>query len=241
LPTLYVYEHCRFCIRARTLLGLKGVRYNLVWFQNDDVQTPTKLVGRKVVPILELPGQAPMPESLDIVKRVDEDPEWGPPLLKPASDREDLQAWVKKTSMTFRCLLRPRVALGFFPEFAFKRARDAYVMNHPVPDPETRESPEKESWKKLGPDTWNAWYAAHLANSEALVKELQEPIAELESLIHSEESVSPGGLSYDDITFFDSLRAASQVKGLEFGPKALAYMKSMSKRSDVALLFDIAT
>lgn len=36
------------------VLGLKGIAHDLVYLSNDDVETPTSMVGKKVVPILEL-------------------------------------------------------------------------------------------------------------------------------------------------------------------------------------------
>eukprot|EP00921_Rhytidocystis_pertsovi_P011027 GHVQ01017758.1.p1 GENE.GHVQ01017758.1~~GHVQ01017758.1.p1 ORF type:complete len:329 (-),score=50.07 GHVQ01017758.1:1226-2212(-) len=53
LPKLYIYEHCRFCIRPRMLLGLKKIKHDLVFVANDDFETPMRLCGKKMVPILE--------------------------------------------------------------------------------------------------------------------------------------------------------------------------------------------
>ena len=51
LPILYVYDHCPFCVRVRLALGLKNVKHNLHFLANDDIATPTKLVGKKIAPI----------------------------------------------------------------------------------------------------------------------------------------------------------------------------------------------
>jgi hypothetical protein len=51
LPTLYVYDHCPFCVRVRAALGVKNIKHNLHFMANDDIATPTKLVGRKISPI----------------------------------------------------------------------------------------------------------------------------------------------------------------------------------------------
>lgn len=240
LPSLYVYDHCPFCVRARMIFGLKGIRYNLVWMSNDDVETPIAMVGKKIAPILEMPGQAPMGESLDIVKRIDEDLEWGPAILQPATGREDLKAWNMKTSDIMRLLVRPRYPKGFFPEFSFQRAREAFVRNHPMANPETGVIPEKTEWLQLGPSVWNEWYASHMANTSALLSELNAAFQELEDLINSEESISAGGIGYDDVTFWDRLRGATLIRGLEMGPCTKAYMESMSRATDIPLLTDIA-
>jgi hypothetical protein len=52
LPTIYVYDHCPFCVRVRVALGLKNIKHNLHFMANDDVPTPTALVGKKIAPIL---------------------------------------------------------------------------------------------------------------------------------------------------------------------------------------------
>ena len=50
LPTLYVYDHCPFCVRVRLALGVKNVKHLLHFLANDDVATPTGLVGKKIAP-----------------------------------------------------------------------------------------------------------------------------------------------------------------------------------------------
>jgi hypothetical protein len=52
LPTLYVYDHCPFCVRVRFVFGVKNIKHNLYFMANDDVATPTDLVGKKISPIL---------------------------------------------------------------------------------------------------------------------------------------------------------------------------------------------
>jgi hypothetical protein len=51
LPTLYVYDHCPFCVRVRVALGVKNIKHNLHFMANDDKILPTELVGKKIAPI----------------------------------------------------------------------------------------------------------------------------------------------------------------------------------------------
>ena len=51
LPILYVYDHCPFCVRVRLALGVKNIKHNVHFLQNDDISTPTKLIGKKISPI----------------------------------------------------------------------------------------------------------------------------------------------------------------------------------------------
>ena len=91
VPTLYVYDHCPFCVRARMIFGLKRMPFKLDFLMNDDVVTPTKMTGKKVLPILEMDGEA-MGESLDIVAKIDA---IGTPILAKAADRKDIDQWLK--------------------------------------------------------------------------------------------------------------------------------------------------
>lgn len=51
---------CRFCflficVPARSMvMGLKGIAHDLAYLSNDDVETPSAMMGKKMVPILEL-------------------------------------------------------------------------------------------------------------------------------------------------------------------------------------------
>ena len=36
LPSLYVYDHCPFCVRVRLAFGLKNIKYDLRFLANDD-------------------------------------------------------------------------------------------------------------------------------------------------------------------------------------------------------------
>lgn len=51
LPTLYVYDHCPFCVRVRLALGIKNIKHIIHFMANDDIATPSKLVGKKISPI----------------------------------------------------------------------------------------------------------------------------------------------------------------------------------------------
>ena len=79
---------------------------------NDDIPTPTKLVGKKVAPILEMPADGVvMNESLDICAFFDTNSErFGASVLRPSTDRQDIKAWNKKLTNTLRSLTRPRCA-----------------------------------------------------------------------------------------------------------------------------------
>lgn len=46
-PKLFIYDFCPFCCRARVALGLKKVKYDVIFMAYDDEATPRSLVGVK--------------------------------------------------------------------------------------------------------------------------------------------------------------------------------------------------
>ncbi len=50
---LYIYDHCPFCVRARMIFGLKKLAVEQIVLFDDDIETPTKMIGRKMLPILQ--------------------------------------------------------------------------------------------------------------------------------------------------------------------------------------------
>lgn len=216
LPRVWVYDHCPFACRVRYALGMKNVKHTVMWLANDDVDTPTGLVGKKVVPIFESHGAegGAVMESMDICLAVDADPRYGlPGCFAPATGRADIGAWFDATKETVRRLTRPRVVNLPVPEFVFADARAAFVRNHPLPEPSS--------------------YDENLANTEALLAEVQPRVQALSDMIHSEEFCSEGGLSFDDVDLFPKLRTLTVVKGLTLTPKILGYLKYHSERSQV--------
>uniref|UniRef100_A0A7S1DEY1 GST N-terminal domain-containing protein n=1 Tax=Hemiselmis andersenii TaxID=464988 RepID=A0A7S1DEY1_HEMAN len=188
LPIVYVYDHCPFCVRVRAIFGAKNIKHEVRFMANDDIDTPTKLVGKKIAPIMEIPTKNEvMMESLDIVKRIDEDPTMGPSVLLPGTDRTDLKAWQKKHQDLFRSLQRPRyVASGLLPEFALKAGRDAFVKNHPVPPF------EKPDWKSDNYDmaTRYAKYNECMGKTDELLPQANTAVEELEGMIFSAKHAS---------------------------------------------------
>lgn len=67
---LYHYVHCPYCVRLRMGLGFLKMTYESIVLPYDDEETPLKLTGKKMLPILEV-DQVAQNESLDILKRLD--------------------------------------------------------------------------------------------------------------------------------------------------------------------------
>ena len=110
LPIVYVYDHCPFCVRVRLALGLKNIKHKVRFLANDDIDTPTSLVGMKIAPIFEVPGvKKATAESMDIIREIDNNPQYGPiHFFRPLSARTDIAEWQKKAAGVNRILQRPR-------------------------------------------------------------------------------------------------------------------------------------
>lgn len=224
LPRVFVYDHCPYATRTRYCLGVKNVKHQVTWLLNDDIESPTALVGKKVVPIFQPSGPdgPSMPESMDICKAVDSDARYGPPnLFRPASGRTDIAGWFNEHAELIRRLSRPRVVKAYLPEFASSDARAAYIRNHPISEPSD--------------------YEENFRNSDNLVLKLQPYMPDLDDMIFSTEFVTEGGLSFDDIDLFPRLRTLTLVADLVMPPKMEMYLSIQSAISDVGLYHVFAT
>ncbi|KAJ8904971.1 hypothetical protein NDN08_001483 [Rhodosorus marinus] len=211
LPKLFVYDHCQYCVRCRMVFGLRGEKYDLYFLSNDDAITPTKMIGKKVLPILSIGGNA-MGESMDIIAKIEGDR----PALKPATGRTDIKEWLAKTTGVQRMLTRPRLAKTPLAEFQTKSSRETYANNHKT-------------------------YDEMLSKTDELLASFNESLKELEAMLDSDESVSPGGIGYDDIELFPRIRGITMVKGVEFPPKLKSYAEKMSERCDIPLFYYCAS
>eukprot|EP00636_Phaeomonas_parva_P004160 CAMPEP_0118849990 /NCGR_PEP_ID=MMETSP1163-20130328/59_1 /TAXON_ID=124430 /ORGANISM="Phaeomonas parva, Strain CCMP2877" /LENGTH=275 /DNA_ID=CAMNT_0006782185 /DNA_START=123 /DNA_END=950 /DNA_ORIENTATION=+ len=238
LPVVYVYDHCPYCVRVRFALGMKNIKHDVRFLMNDDVETPTNLIGKKVAPIWEVEGEA-MGESMDIIKKVDADEAYGETgYFKEASGRKDIGAWQKKYATQFRLLQRPRYVhpQSVLPEFQQREAREYFMRGHFVP----LDGHDKKSFKELPMEKIQAYYEQAISMSPELIEEVSAGLLELEPLIHCEEYCTEGGLSYDDVDLWARLRSISLIKGLKVPPKVDAYMRKLSEASDVPLYWNTA-
>lgn len=246
LPVVYVYDHCPFCVRVRLALGIKNVKHNVHFLANDDIPTPTKLLGKKIAPIFAIPeDDLIMGESLDIIDLVDNDQRFGEVnSILPATGRTDIKAWQKSVQTLLRTLQRPRyVATGLLPEFQQLEGRHAFIKNHQLPPY------EKKEWKGDGTDENPGMdmdeklklYAEAMAMDPAdLLEDLNAKLVELNDIIYSEYYCSEGGLSMDDIDLWARLRSITIVRGVIWPEKLRKYMDNLSSLGDVPLYDQMA-
>ena len=212
---LYVYDHCPFCVKARTIFGFKNTAFDLVILLNDDEATPTRMIGKKMAPILEDGGRY-LAESMDIVAYVDglsgDKILAGP--LNPA-----LAQWNSDATGPLYSLALPRWAAADLEEFSTPSARDYFTRN-------------KE--RMIGS------FEGHMAASSDYIASLNRHLLDLEPLIQSSDAVN-GELSEDDVHLFATLRSMSIVRGIQYPPAVEAYRQRMAERSGIDLHDSIAT
>eukprot|EP00918_Siedleckia_nematoides_P017297 GHVU01037153.1.p1 GENE.GHVU01037153.1~~GHVU01037153.1.p1 ORF type:complete len:231 (-),score=33.97 GHVU01037153.1:206-898(-) len=226
-PSLYLYDLCPFCTRVRMILGAHKIKHELVFLAYDDFDTPTRLCGKKMVPILQLNAESPprlLTESLDIVKFIDEDPEklFGghKPLLAPAGEAAEIERVMDEVYQDTRRLLYPRLHKSCnLPEFQTKASRDCWA--------------ERKSFDDMT-------FEQCLQTSNAYVTRINTALEKLDSLVASPSHISKSGFSYDDIILFSKLRNWTMAKDLKFPPNVLAYLRTMSEYTDVPLYFALA-
>ncbi|NHN87522.1 glutaredoxin 2 [Acetobacter conturbans] len=207
--TLYVYEHCPFCVKARMIFGLKDIPVEIRYLLNDDEAGPIRMIGRKLLPILEEDGKF-MGESMDIVAHIDNigKNRLSETVSPPISD------WLSAAGPILYKLMLPRVACAPFPEFATTAARAYFV-------------------RKKEPSCGQ--FATLLEDGSDFVAALNTHLQTLAPLIRSVEAVN-GTLSTDDIHLFATLHSMSIIKGVIYPPEVEHYRQTMARLSRVPLM-----
>lgn len=203
---LHVYDHCPYCTRARMPFGLKGIPFELKILANDDEETPRRMVGRKVAPILE-DADGFMPESLDIVRKLDARD--SQPLFA-GEPRPEIVAWLEAWHVTMRTLGVPHTPDPVYPEFATQSARDYYTA-------------QKEGM--FGK------FADLRAQADRLLPELARGLRDLVPILPDPERPT-----IDDILLFPHLRSLTNLPHVTLPPAVRAYCERMAERSGVPLV-----
>jgi glutaredoxin 2 len=207
---LYVYDHCPYCVKARMIFGMKQIPFELVTLLNDDEATPMRMIGQKMVPILETPDGQFMPESMDIVRFIDAMD--GRPILAPGGDPA-LTRWLEEARSYVSPLAMPRWVESPLEEFATESAREYFIR-------------KKEAMK--GP------FATLRARTPELLEQANDHLKQLDGLLQNADTVHEV-LSEDDIHLFATLRSLSIVKGMHYSEKLDSYRQSMVAFSGVPL------
>ncbi|OSI25378.1 glutaredoxin 2 [Neisseria dumasiana] len=207
---LYIYDHCPFCVRARMILGIKGIDAEQIILQNDDEDTPIGMIGAKQVPILQKQDGSYMGESLDIVRYIDGLSNEG--RLKEEI-RTEIQTWLDKVNSYSSKLIQPRTVLIDLPEFSTQKAIDYFVH-------------KKE--QNIGS------FQTNLEKTNEYLQQIHQDLATLADLIQSEQALNKE-ISMEDIHVFPILRNLTIVKDIVFPEKVENYIKNMSNLTGISL------
>ena len=214
--TLYIYDHCPYCVKARMIFGLKHIPIKLKTLANDDEKTPISMIDAKMVPILEYKKQTFMPESLDIISYIDNSKS---PTLVTNKTNQKLARWLDKNSLLCYKLAMPRWVKVDLEEFKTQKAKD-YFIN-----------------KKTA---YIGSFETALQKSEKLIQQMTKELDALDTMFEKKQNFFAGALSWDDFHLFAFLRSLSIVKSLVFPPKVKFYSEKMSQKSQIPLHHSIA-
>lgn len=209
---LYLYEHCPFCVRAQMIFGFKKLPIEKIYLMDDDKQTPTAMIGRIMLPILQKNDGSYLPESLDIVNYVDSLSE---PKVAKGTISPEIDNWYKAVSDTVYKLVVPRFTQANFPEIGTATARRAYIE---------RETAVFGDLSTL------------LKETHTLIVELEPHIDVLDVWLEQRSKT----INIDDFIIFPVLRSLSIVNDLPFSTSIQKYMEHIAKETSIRLLFDQA-
>lgn len=208
---LYVFDHCPYCIRTLLAFGLKKQPVEVVYIREDDSETPTKMIGKQMVPILEYESGKYMPESLDIVNYVDG--KFDPTKIFIEAQNPLISQWVEENARMINYLVMPRYAKMDLPELDTPSARALYRERH-----------EKHYGN----------FDEHYAKSDEYKKSMEKSLSQLAEYIDLQR-IEAEKYSLDDIILFPFLKGLTAVKGLLFPDKVQKYTLLLAKQANLEL------
>jgi len=193
------------------IFGIKKFPVELCVMSEADAQTPTRMVGKKIAPILEKEDGTFMAESMDIVHYVDElDDER---ILKSTGNAE-IARWCETVTPTLFRLVIPRFTRAEFAEIRTPASREAYIQ---------RERRAFGDLDKL------------ILQTPGLLQDMNAWLVELEPLLADRKEVNES-----DFRLYPLLRSLTIVRDIQFGPDTRIYIDFMSALTGVNNLFDQA-
>lgn len=208
---LYVYEHCPFCIRARMIFGLKNAPLDLGIIMEGDAETPTRMVGRKVVPILQKEDGTYMPESMDIVNYIDQLS--GTPVINGECDKVIFE-WCRENTQAIYNLAIPRFTRADFKELSTSVARESYTER------------EIRAFGDLD---------ILMADSQRYINTILAELGKIEIYLHAKHAVS-----ITDFYLFPLLNSLTIVKDFPYPDYLKNYLEHVAKICNVPLFINKA-
>ena len=215
--TLYQYDHCPYCIRVRMALSIKGFDYKCITLAYDDVKTPTRIYGKKVLPFILKPDETVMGESLDIINYLDNLDK--KPIISKEGITDSIQTQLNGIRSSANQLVKPRIVATAINDFKTRGAVDYY---------------ENKCIKKIGLN-----FSQLLENTSNYLPVVQAGLDEIEALWPNEakgaQNFHGRTFSMADLYLFPFLRNLTVVKELHFGTRVSSYLIYQSKNSGIDL------
>lgn len=217
LMKLYIFDSCPFCVRSRMLIGLKNIDCSLEYLMADDADTPTRMIGKKNVPVLEKDDGSYLGESWEINRYIDGID--GEPLMGEIPNMPKYETWYESFAKEYDLLCYPRMLKLNMPELNSEGAREYFISSRK---------------KVMG-----------MTLDEAFAKTAQlQPVIE-SKLNDIAQDVSPDAgsdmnVKFDDFYLFPLLRNLTMVKDLGFPSTLTRYLENLSAATRVPLYLQVA-
>lgn len=206
---LYVYEHCPFCARVGFIAGMLHIPLEQVVLVYDDVTTPTELVGKKAVPILEKEDGTAMDESMDIIDYFVQLRFPNAPLLSASSTVLDWQAQAFPLLQKIGYPRWPELGLG---EFLTASSRQAWL--------------DKKQTDELN-------FAELKANTPEIAAQVSALIKQVEPILFPQSGVPT---FIDEAIVFSLLRGWVCEPSIEWPPAVMQWLRRRSAVTGVSVL-----
>ena len=204
MSALYHFPHCPYCIRVRLALGFLDIPYVSKAVAYDDSDTPTRLIGKKMLPIWEDEDGA-MPESLDIIQKLDEEGLLGTEDFLASPERKDMDATIAALGGVIHNLT--------WPVWVYTKEFDGNARNYVM----------KKKEEKHGP------FKLLVQRKEEFLKELAPLLHKVEAeLIPYYQSSE---LSIKDILIAAHLWGLYLVPEFQFSEKLHSYLQKIKKQT----------
>lgn len=182
---LYVYEHCPFCIRPRLLSDMKSIPISLRFLANDAEDQHYKLIGKKIVPILEKDDKTRMDESIDICSFIDNYD--NNKIIEPSANDSCINSIMNQIILKSKFITHPR------------------QIYHPMNGMDFPSQSAKEYFKTKKEKSLGISFEHAIYNSHKYSVKVQHLLDELNKKM-SHKFITSDYFSVDDILYFPILR-----------------------------------
>lgn len=218
--TLYEYHLCPHCIKIRMLLNLKAISYQSVNVDYADIETPTNMIGKKMLPILAIPNKNEtryMAESFDILDYLDN--HYGTPIITPSSQQIKLEEIFSEYFKPTYSLLMPRYIKAQLEEISTPAA----------------EKYAREKYESMLGDTFENLFK----RSPEFLAQMPHLMTAISAFLNESNQIEKS-LSYADFSLLPRLINLTIVKEMPFTEPLKKYLHFWCKKMQLNHYMDIA-